>query len=276
MFAALTPVTKWLLIANIVMFVLDVLVSDGLLGLLLAFSIEQGLMSGWIWQFVSCQFIHAEVMHLLMNSLGLYFLGPTVERWWGSKFFLRFYLVCGAAGAVFYTLLFWLHILPRATVDTLLMGASAGIFGILFAIYVIAPDQKMRLLFPPITVSMRQIAVFILLISVGTILGGLLFPGSSFFENEGGEAGHLGGAIMGVLLMKHPWLVGKGRRTEQNVIRPKQFRTRRCKPKIRARSQIDLASESEIDRILDKINEQGVGSLSKQEKELLEAMNKKR
>ena len=264
----LPPVTKWLLILNVGIFLLDILLKeegrgDGPLATWGAFKVFSAVHEFRVWEFVSFQFIHASVLHVMMNSIGIYFFGPFVERWWGSKNYLYFYLICGAAGALFFTILLYLNVLPKASIYSPLVGASAGLYGILFAVFVIAPATRVRLLFPPVELSMKQLAMALFLISAGTIILGLIMPGMA--NNEGGEAGHLGGALMGMLLMKFPWLLGHGKR-DKKILRPKEFRRGRG-AKIRPRTEIDLDQESEVDRILDKIKDEGLGSLTEKERE---------
>ncbi len=260
----LTPVVKWLLIANVAVYFLDLLVLDHALRIFGTFAVRSAIFEGRVWQFVTFQFLHGSFFHLLANSIGLYFFGPWMERWWGSRRFVAFYLLCGMAGAAFYTLLYFTGIFPEQTTDyTGLIGASAGIYGILIGVAVIAPHTRVALLFPPTEMSMRTFAIAILVIAVGAIL--LQMGG-----NEGGEAGHLGGAILGYLLIKSPRLLGwaSGEKSEVEIIRPKAFR-RRSESKLRPRSQIDLSTQSEVDRILDKISREGFQSLTEAERDTL-------
>ena len=159
-----TPVVKWLLILNVAIFFSDVLVMDHRLYEWGAFSIESALRQGKLWEFFTFQFLHGSLIHLLFNSVGLYFFGPWMERWWGARRFLVFYLLCGAAGAAFYTLLWTLGMFPNESAQTGLIGASAGIYGILMGVAVIAPNLRVALIFPPIEMSMRQMAMLILAI----------------------------------------------------------------------------------------------------------------
>jgi hypothetical protein len=142
-----------------------------------------------------------------------------------------------------------------------LVGASAGIYGILAGIAVIAPQLRVRLLFPPVEVSMRQLALFMLGFAVFAIFTG-------FGGNAGGEAGHLGGAILGFLLVKFPGLLawcGK-RGVDVDIIRPRAFE-RKADAKLRPR--VNLRQDSEIDLILDKISREGFASLTDEEREKL-------
>ncbi|TAG09372.1 MAG: rhomboid family intramembrane serine protease [Verrucomicrobia bacterium] len=253
--SSLTPVVKWLIIANGGFYLLDVLLKgDGVNGPLRqwgAFAISTAFGEGRLYELLTFQFLQGSLGHLIMNCLGLFFFGPWMERWWGAGKFLLFYLLCGVAGAVFFSLLVWLGILPSD--DQWLVGASAGIYGILIGVAVIAPSMRVALLFPPVVLSMRQLALALLGISVAAIL--LRFGG-----NEGGEAGHLGGAILGFLLTRFPQCLGKMGAAQSIKRRPIPD------AKIRPRSELPQMNDQELDRILDKISAHGFQSLTTEER----------
>jgi membrane associated rhomboid family serine protease len=260
-FAQLTPVVKWLLIANLVIYFGDVLFFNHALRSFGGFSIPTALGQGRVWEFFTFQFLHGSVGHVLFNSIGLFFFGPWMERHWGSGRFVAFYLLCGAAGAAFFTLLMGLGVLPAG--PHLLVGASAGIYGILVGVAVVAPNLRVRLLIPPIELSMRQVAIAVLVIAVVMVS----LPAA---ENRGGEAGHLGGAILGFFLIRYPRLLDWARRRSPDVtvVRPKAFR-QRSEAKLRPRTTVELQQASAVDRILDKISRDGFQSLTEEEREIL-------
>ena len=270
----LTPVVKWLLASNIAIFLLDYLLIPFVFDSNLdgekipklldwgAFSIESAVQHLQVWRFISFQFLHGSLGHLLFNALGIFFFGPWMERWWGSQRFLIFYLICGIGGAAFFSLLTLTGIVP-ADSQSILVGASAGIYGIFIGVAITAPNLRVSLLFPPIELSMRQLAIALLAISAGSIilkLGG----------NEGGEAGHLGGAIIGAILMRWPQLLS-GRHASGT-----QRRNTPAERKIQPRTSIDLQRDSEVDLILDKISLQGFQSLTDREREVLRDVAKQR
>lgn len=259
----LTPVVKWLLIANVGIYFLDLMFLDHAVRNVGRFTVATGLLEGRVWELVTFQFLHGSIGHLLFNLIAIYFFGPWMERWWGSARFTGFYLLCGASGALFYTLLMTVGVIER-TVDAGLVGASAGIYGILIGVACIAPALQVRLLIPPITLTMRQLATVILVISIGAIalrMGG----------NEGGEAGHLGGAILGYLLVRFPgslgWLRGGALPFTPNS--PRARRRRPPEQKIRPRTRVQFTQDDEVDRILDKISQDGFQSLTDAERETL-------
>jgi MFS family permease len=194
----------------------------------------------------------------LFNSIGIYFFGPWMERWWGSKKFLLFYLLCGGAGATFFTLLTFLGLLPGG-LESSMIGASAGIYGIFIGVAFIAPNLRVALLFPPIELSMRQLAIALMAISSGAIL--LQLGG-----NEGGEAGHLGGAILGFILMRFPGLLGGGPASETYHARALD---RPADAKLKPRTELRTGVDTAVDLILDKVSRDGFQSLTQTERDIL-------
>lgn len=261
----LTPVVRWLIGVNLGVFFADILFLDHRLLEWGAFRIETALWQGRVWEFLTFQVLHGSVLHLLFNSVGLYFFGPWMERWWGAARFLVFYLCCGASGAAFYTLLWWVGMFPGEGAGTGLIGASAGIYGILMGVALIAPGLRVALLFPPVELSMRQLALLILGLAVVSVVTG-------WGGNAGGEAGHLGGAILGWLLVRRPgllsWVGGGDRGVE--VLRPRVFGGGGG-AKLAPRTRVDLGGGGEVDRILDKISQHGFQSLTDEERAVLQA-----
>lgn len=282
------PVVKWLLILNGLVFLLEILFTPtesggrppaNALETWGAFTVSETFGKGQLWRLFTFQFLHAGWMHILFNMYGLFLFGPFVERWWRSKPFLGFYLICGVAGALLYALLANTGILPPPRnapgVDmnmVPLVGASAGIFGILIAVAIIAPEGRIMLLIPPIPMKLRTFAI----VFIGIELV-ILFTNSN---NAGGSAGHLGGALMGFLFMKVPVMRNALQRIgSRQVVRGKPVRrarkVRSYERKLRPKSEVSSAEAGEIDRILDKINEEGLHTLTDEERALLQKASDK-
>lgn len=263
------PVTKWLLIINAGVLFLQILLTPQGTALFLqeegAFSIQKALYHFQIWRFVTFQFLHANFGHLLANCIGLFFFGPHIERWMTSRAYLTFYLLCGVAGALFYTLLFFLPGFLDGTVpETQMVGASAGLFGILAAFYFVAPNARV-LLFFVIPMQMRTLSIVYFAYETAAVIFN--------WHNAGGSAGHLGGALFGLAVLKYPPLKQVVVRLSQigsdQPRRPRGSRSERDATIVRETSRSPLELTQEVDRILDKISEEGIQSLTAKEKETL-------
>src|SRR3954465_11735668 len=160
-------------------------------------SVATAIGQAQVWRFLTYQFLHANIQHLFFNMLGLYFFGPIVESYLGTRRYLGFYLLCGCSGAFFYLLLYYLGPL-YSTVGYVvpLVGASAGIYGVLIAGAVLAPNVTVMLMFPPIPLQLKYLAMIMVGIAAYTA-----FTNGS---NAGGQAAHLGGAGLGYLLIRYP------------------------------------------------------------------------
>lgn len=204
-------VTTWLIVINVAVFFIDqmtprwVLTAPGFFQMPMNtleawgfFSESMAILNWQVWRFITFQFLHASPMHLLGNMFALYFFGPIVESYFGSRRFLAFYLLCGIGGAVCYILLYLLgYLVTNPYVP--LVGASAGIFGILMAAARVAPDVTVMLLFPPIPMRLKTLAW----VMMGIAFYAVLFQG----RNAGGEAAHIGGGLLGLAIMSNQhWL----------------------------------------------------------------------
>lgn len=202
-------VTTWLIVINVAVYVLNAMIEGpGRLGPLVGrigvlyewghFSAETAIQGLQLWRFITFQFLHADLGHLFFNMLSLYFFGGMIESFLGKGRFIAFYLLCGMAGAGLYLILWKLRVLIGYS-WTPMVGASAGIFGILIGAARIAPHARVMLMFPPIPMSLRTLAWVLIGIALVTI--------ATRGNNAGGEAAHVGGAALGYLLIENPWLL---------------------------------------------------------------------
>ena len=134
--------------------------------------------------------MHGGFWHILFNMYTLFLFGMVVERTIGSKKFLVYYFLCGLGAAA-------LHIGVQALTGPSLyvptLGASGAVYGLLLAYAYLFPDNKLTLLFPPVTLSAKWMVLIFLAIELLTGVTGTA-DGVAHFA-------HLGGALMGWLLM---------------------------------------------------------------------------
>lgn len=257
-------VVTWLMVLNVVVFVIDSIFTGSARAGALSlsrwgnFNIDDAVHSLQLWRWFTYQFIHADLLHLLFNMIGLYFFGPLMEQWWQARRFLAFYLLCGACGAVVFTILAWIPgVLPGGT-GGYVVGASGSLFGILAACAVLFPTQRVQLLFPPIPMSMRTLALVFLGISALSLIAGS--------RNAGGEAAHLGGAALAVLLVTRPGLL----RWAEGIKLPRRDGAASARSRTSKQRQADARQDAEVDRILDKVRAHGLHSLTKAEQRTLQ------
>lgn len=233
------------------------------------FSTAKGFIKIEVWRLLTFQFLHGSFLHIFFNMFALWIFGPLVEQQLGRKRYLAFYLTCGIFGGLMYLLLNLIGYLGipmpgalQVQIMTPLVGASAGVFGVLMACAFIAPRSVVRLLFPPISIQMRWFVYGYFAIAMYN----LIVAG----HNQGGDAAHVGGALAGYFFIRRPHLLRDffdvfGDSRVKDASRPGQ--PRRSGP--RSSRSSSARSDAQIDTILDKINRDGLGSLSQEEKRTL-------
>lgn len=231
------------------------------------FSTGKGFLGLEVWRLVSFQFLHANMTHLLFNMLGLFFFGSIVEQHLGKRLYLAFYLVCGVFGAVMYLLLNLIGqvaTFPGVLVGdiyTPLIGASAGVFGVLMGAARLSPNTSVLFMF---FIPMRLSTLIYLLVGIAAFT--LVTSGA----NAGGEAAHLGGAIAGWFFIHNAHLLSDffeilgppGSRSGGKAPKP-------VRPKQRRRRAPRRDEEAEVDRILAKVANEGLESLTAKERKYL-------
>jgi membrane associated rhomboid family serine protease len=187
----LTPAIKTLVAANVAMFLISLVVPAVTAQLGLRPADVFGKLA--LWQPVTYMFLHSGIFHLLFNMLALWMFGTELERLWGQRYFLKFYFVCGI-GAGLLTIVF--SFLPfdfsRALYESLVIGASGAIYGLLLAYGLYFPDRPilMFLLFP------IPAKYFVM------IIGAIAFYSSLGATGGVASATHLGGLVVGYLYLK--------------------------------------------------------------------------
>lgn len=183
----LTDVVKHLLIINVIMFICFHFIFSQYREY--TFLFFPGSEYFEPYQFVSHMFMHGSESHILFNMMSLFFLGPMVEQNLGSKRFLIFYLICGLSAMFLHLLLGYLGLISPNPI----VGASGAIMGVFIAFALLYPDVKLMLIFPPIPVKAKYLMIVLVLVD--------LFSGVSGFSTGIAHFAHLGGAIMGFILI---------------------------------------------------------------------------
>lgn len=202
-----TTVVRWLIGLNLILYALGAIfpaqVTDAngtvhkveLLTLWGNFNVAQGINGYEFWRLFTYQFLHGGLLHLGMNMMALIVFGPMIEKWWGPRRFLAFYLLCGACGAWLMAMFAFFPTLLNGG-QAWLVGASGSIFGVLVAAAMLYPKVEVKLMIPPIWVTIRKLAIIFLILSAVSMFVGY---------NLGGNAAHLGGALFGYILIRRPW-----------------------------------------------------------------------
>jgi membrane associated rhomboid family serine protease len=181
---------KALIGANVVMFLVKVAlpITVDLLGLQPVSVVR----SFAVWQLGTYLFLHGGLFHILFNMLALWMFGAELERMWGTRYFLKFYFVCGI-GAACLTVLF--SLLPFGFAQDLygatIIGASGAIYGLLLAYALYFPERPILLI------------VFWVPARICVMILGAIALYSSLSE-VGGVANitHLGGLAVGYVFLK--------------------------------------------------------------------------
>ena len=201
-----------------------------------------------IWQPVTYLFFHGGIWHVLINMFVLWMFGSELERLWGKLRFLKYYFITGIGSGMITALLNLSSITP-------VVGASGAVFGVLMAYGITYPNRTIYLY------GIIPIRSMLFVVAVGFIAFVSSFDGTSRISH----ITHLSGMVIGYLILKRRWQFND----IWFSIRKKtlEYQIQREERKISHRQEL----ENNIDKILDKINDQGFKSLSdKEEKQLYE------
>jgi membrane associated rhomboid family serine protease len=255
----LTTWVKRLLIANVAVFLLTLIVP----GLFEFLAFVPGRVLARPWTLVTYMFVHGGALHLLFNMLGLFFFGPPIEARWGSREFLKYYLICGLGGAV----LSFVFAGYGAVV-----GSSAAVFGIMLAFAMNWPEAPIYFwgIFP---IKAKWLVL---------ILAGLsLFSAVTGTRDGVAHFAHLGGFAAGFLYLRLGDAFGqrvarlrkKFPKSRLTVV-PGGAKPAPPEPRRRTRREEERLLD-EVDRVLDKISASGLASLSAEERRLLDEVSRR-
>jgi membrane associated rhomboid family serine protease len=272
-FAPSSRITPWvtrLIIANAVVLLLmrTIFISPALASAL-AFSPADALREPWT--FFTYMFVHAGLLHLLGNMLMLFVFGSAVESRMGSRAFILYYLLCGVGAAVFSLALSSLMDVSP------FVGASGAVLGVALAFAVYWPDAELAVF--PIPVPIRARTLVALLVGMDVFF--------SFLTPRDGIAhlAHVGGVVFGYLYFR---MQGLSRRSPQPppravervvMVQSGSAEPERRTPVTPARPRRRVEADpvaAEVDRVLDKISEKGIASLTPAERRFLDEVSRQK
>jgi membrane associated rhomboid family serine protease len=244
-----------LIIANVVVYVVGWIGGAGVVLQMIKWCglTPNDVKQGYVWQLLTYMFLHANFLHLLFNMFTLWMFGCEIERSWGSKEFLKYYIITGVGAGI---LSFALSLSLRSNVDIPTIGASGAIFGVLVAYALMFPNRIIYLWFILPIKAKYLVGCFAILTFI-----------ASFQQPQGGGVAHfahLGGMLIGFLYLKADWRISRIFRFLNE-----KTRKRKLEKLSNSRQEEDKILE-QVDRILDKINAQGMDSLSGKERKILE------
>lgn len=233
----ITEAIKHLIILNVVLFAATNFLPDLNLGSYLALYFPQNGNFGF-WQFVSHMFMHGSFMHILFNMYALWAFGSPLEQMWGKNKFIFFYFSAGIGAGLIYTAVNYYqfngiyqelisagiqsveiqnllktgsyntgileHISEKRLTDlyqiynTPAVGASGAVYGVLVAFGMSFPNAKLALIFFPVPIAAKYF--------IPVLIGLDLFSGVTGFSLFGGgiaHFAHVGGALIGFIMMKY-------------------------------------------------------------------------
>jgi membrane associated rhomboid family serine protease len=280
-FSFFPPVIKSLLIINGIVFLIQMLGQNLLIG---DTTLEQYIIKyfalipigyGFLpWQLITYQFMHGGIMHIALNMFALWMFGIEIENIWGSKKFLFFYLMCGVAAGISQLIFPPLFNEPLAPT----IGASGAIFGVLIAFGMMFPDRYIYIYFL-LPVKAKYLIIGYVLLELYSIPQG----------GNVAHLAHLGGALAGFIYLmyerKNNRLFGsyfKGSpKINFNMFKGSSNPFKKKEEKIKDANYYEIKEDSEevtqeqIDQILDKIGRSGYQNLSDKEKKILFEASKK-
>ena len=233
MFNNIPPITRNIIIINIVVFILTyVLQTDLMYRYLAAFYPFSPFFHSW--QIITHMFMHGSFLHILFNLMTLYSFGPVLEQVLGDKKYVILYFVSGLGAFFLFNLWNFVEVEQiksslqnlgfdlagymngesvsfkgnseavleqqglvnklQSIISVPMVGASGAIFGVIAAFATLYPNAKIMLMFIPVPVKVKYLMPVVIIVSIYLGVTG----------NAGGIAhlAHVGGALVGFILAK--------------------------------------------------------------------------
>ena len=226
------------------------------------------------WTLLTYMFTHFDFLHIIFNMLWLYWFGGLFLSFFSERQLGGLYVIGGLAGALLYIVSYnFFPYFSNVAAHSTLMGASASVMAIVFAVSFYKKDMEISLLLIG-RIKLIYLALFTLGIDLLAITS----------DNAGGHIAHIGGALSGILYASQ-YIKGKDLTTPFNKFIDFVVNLMRRKPRMKVthrRTENDWEfnarkhqEQEVIDRILDKLKRSGYESLSDNEKKQLFDASKK-
>tara|TARA_B100000161_G_scaffold45106_1_gene28222 strand:- start:961 stop:1791 length:831 start_codon:yes stop_codon:yes gene_type:complete len=202
------------------------------------------------WSIITYGFLHGSFSHIFWNMIILYYFGKILNNLFGDKLLKKLYLSGIVAGGLTYVISYNVFPVFRG-VESVMIGASAGVMSVLFYLASYSPQMGIRIFF--FDIKIIYIALFLFFYDI------IQIP----LNNSGGHIAHIGGAIWGYYYCISN---NKGEDFTQSIFNI--FKTTK-KKNSKASQNNNNFDQKKIDSILDKISDSGYDSLTKKEKEYL-------
>ena len=218
------------------------------------------------WTIISYGFLHGDFLHILFNSLILYYFGVLFLDFFKKKQFITYYFLGILVGGIVF-MLSYNYFPALKNQSSYLVGASAGVTAILVGLATKIPNYAMHFRFLG-AIKLWHIATAIILIDI------VQLP----LSNTGGHLAHLGGALIGFILTNQ---LNGGKNLSNftsNLFKQKKQKPLKTVYKKEKPSKVSLdktMQQRKIDTILDKISKSGYETLSQEEKDFLFSAGKK-
>ena len=277
-----TPMWGWLIIANVLCFILQYTVKGFFYSHLALY--PELLKQGHVYQLLTFQFLHGDLFHIIINCLMIWMIGKPIEEALGKRRMLSLYLISGIAGGVIQCALAWTDINPTGGV----VGASAGVFGLIAAFAVLQWNREMTILLMfiiPVRIRAKYLLIALAVIGfLGVLTQRQVIESSDALVAHGA---HLGGLLGGVLFIlafvqggiwagaEPLWQRISERWNERKVVTIDGGARAHPRDRSRGKAQKVEFVEENIDSILDKISAKGMDSLTDKEREALDKAAKK-
>ena len=204
------------------------------------------------WSILTYGFIHGSFSHIFWNMLILYYFGNILKNIFGEKLILNLFLSGIVAGGLTYLISYNLFPVFKG-VNSVMIGASAGVMSVLFFLAAYDPQYRIRIIF--FDIKILYIALFLFFYDI------IQIP----LNNSGGHIAHIGGALWGYY---YSVKYNNGSDLVNSILSYFKKNTNN-KPSLKSKTDNKSFNQDKIDEILDKISDSGYDSLTKSEKEYL-------